>query len=209
MPYLRGYEEGDEAKLTLCGKDRDAWVDVAKPWLERRMSASFAKTDFGGFKMNMAGAVTTDLVVSMLDHHYMHHGPICRCMFADVETFCLEDTLSVLQKIYGPAVTVPDDKVKRCLDKEATRWQTRSPHVVAVVAVELPPSHRAHFVLAELRVHWKVQIHLVVKAGRVALPGTSLVVFEAVGPLDKLVWAVVEPLKGVPFQVVAVPPHCL
>ena len=125
MPFLRGYVINiNEDLLTLCGKNRDQWVDITKPWLEKRIHhASFYKSDFGGFKVHMANSVTTDLMSSMLDHHYMNHGPICKCMFADVETFCLEDSLSVLKKIYGDSVMIPDKKVLRCLKTKKTKWQ--------------------------------------------------------------------------------------
>jgi hypothetical protein len=38
------------------------------------------QASFGGFKMNLAGA-NVDLVVSILDQAYIHHGPICRCLY--------------------------------------------------------------------------------------------------------------------------------
>lgn len=123
-PVLRGYKKQNEALLTLCGKTRAEYVSASGAWLQAHVPAvrSIAPRNFGGLRVDFAG-IGVDWIVSILDQSYLHQGPICRCRFGSTEALCIEDSLTLLESIYGKSVLTPSSRAQRCLETKETVWQ--------------------------------------------------------------------------------------
>ena len=123
-PVLRGYEKNDESQLTLCGKTREEYVAQTTPWLKKHVSNIFsiAPRNFGGLRVNFAG-IGVDWIVSILDQSYLHQGPICKCLFGATEALCIEDSLTLLESIYGNGVLTPDRDKLSCMKRKKTIQQ--------------------------------------------------------------------------------------
>ncbi len=123
-PVLRGYEKNDESQLALCGKTREEYVVQTTPWLREHVPniRSIAPRKFGGLRVNFAG-IGVDWIVSILDQSYLHHGPICRCIFGSTEALCIEDSLWLIKSIYGDDVLTPLSGKINCIQREKTIQQ--------------------------------------------------------------------------------------
>lgn len=123
-PILRGYEKNDESQLTLCGKTREEYVSETTPWLREHVPniRSILPRNFGGLRVDFAG-IGVDWIVSILDQSYLHHGPICRCIFGSTEALCTEDSLWLIKNIYGNDVLTPDKGKIKCIQTKKTIQQ--------------------------------------------------------------------------------------
>jgi hypothetical protein len=125
VPKLQGYEKENEALLTLCGKTRKEYVAMTPQWLREHVPniRSIDPRNFGGLRVDFAG-IGVDWIVSILDQSYLHEGPLCRCRFGDTYAWCIEGSLTLLQRLYGQHVLTPDRKVQQCLKTEQTLHAT-------------------------------------------------------------------------------------
>jgi hypothetical protein len=96
----------------VCGRDRDAWVPLARAWMERRLRLHGVRhavrpREWGGFRLAIAGTIEVDLIVSLYDSIVLEDGPRCRCTFGTGWAVCNEGAARVLRRIYGPDFMTP------------------------------------------------------------------------------------------------------